>query len=188
MLIFIFFKIKDEMINVLAIGASNSKKSINKLFANYIANQIEEANITDLDWNSIILPLYSPDLEAETGIPANVLVFKKLIEKSDAIVLSLAEYNGLHTAAFKNLWDWTSRIDMAFWANKPIFLSATSPGARGGANVLRVTKELMPYFGGNVIADFSLPSYFENFRDGKIVVESLNKALNEKIALFQQEL
>lgn len=37
------------MKNVLSIGASNSKKSINKLFASYIANQIEDARVTDLD-------------------------------------------------------------------------------------------------------------------------------------------
>lgn len=173
------------MKKILAIGGSNSSKSINKTLASYIANQIKGASVTVLDWNELELPLYSPDLETSNGIPNNASKFKQWVEEADAVVLSLAEYNGLHPAAFKNLWDWTSRIEQKFWKNKPMFLSATSPGGRGGANVLRITKEIIPHFGGNVIADFSLPSFYDNFQGGKIVNEELLNELNLKLEEFQ---
>lgn len=174
------------MKKILAIGASNSKTSINKKFAIYAAQQIENATITIADLNELELPLYSPDLQSATGIPANAMRFNELIEASDGIVLSLAEYNGLVTAAFKNLWDWTSRIDMKIWKGKPMLLMAVSPGGRGGANVLKVTKALLPYFGGNVIADFSLARFHQNFQDGNLMDESKAKELAEKLAVFQQ--
>ncbi len=174
------------MKKILAIGASNSENSINKIFATHIAHQITITKITVLNWEELELPLYSPDLEQEKGIPENVIHFKKQIEDSDALVISLAEHNGLPTSAFKNLWDWTSRIDAKIWSYKPLFLSATSPGARGGANVLRITKELMPHFGGNVIADFSLPEFHNNFQNGQIIHTEKAKELEEKIKEFQK--
>lgn len=173
------------MKNILAIGASNSKTSINKILANHIANEVNDVHVTSLNWEDIALPLYSPDLEQETGIPEAANKFMQLIADSDAIVLSLAEHNGQVTAAFKNLWDWTSRIDMKFWANKPMLLAATSPGGRGGVGALEVIKNVIPHFGGDVIADFSLPSFYDNFKDSKIVDEEKEKELKEKVNLFK---
>lgn len=176
------------MKKVLAIGASNSKKSINKILATYIANQIESATVISMDWEAFELPLFSPDLQETSGIPTNAHQFKALIDDADGIVLSLAEYNGLHTAAFKNLWDWVSRIDMKLWGNKPLFLAAASPGQRGGGNVLRITKDIMPHFGGNVIVDFSFPMFFHNFQEGEVVNPALKTDLMQKIHLFQQSI
>lgn len=176
------------MKKVLAIGASNSSKSINTLFATYTANQIKDAIVIVADWEDLVLPLYSPDLEAASGIPENAQHFRNLIQSADAIVLSLAEYNGMPTAAFKNLWDWTSRIDMQLWSNKPMLLMAASPGGRGGANALQIIKQLMPHFGGNVIADFSLPSFHNNFQDGTLINDKLNEVLTTKIEQFHQEI
>ena len=173
------------MKNILAIGASNSKTSINKILANHIANEVNDVHVTSLNWEDIALPLYSPDLEQETGIPEAANKFMQLIADSDAIVLSLAEHNGQVTAAFKNLWDWTSRIDMKFWANKPMLLTATSPGGRGGVGALEIIKNVIPHFGGDVIADFSLPSFYDNFKDSKIVDEEKEKELKEKVNLFK---
>ena len=176
------------MKNILAIGASNSKKSINKVLANHIANKIENSNITVLDWEEMVLPLYNPDWEEEAGVPENAKNFLKLISNADAVVLSLAEHNGLPTSAFKNLWDWTSRVEQKFWANKPMFLAATSPGGRGGASVLKVITDILPHFGGNVITSFSLPAFYDNLKDGKITNEELNKELENKIELFEENL
>ncbi|MFK8006826.1 MAG: NADPH-dependent FMN reductase [Saprospiraceae bacterium] len=176
------------MKKILAIGASNSKQSINKKLAIYVANKIENATINIADLNELTLPLYSPDVEAKNGIPNNALKFRAMIDDSDAIVLSLAEYNGMITTAFKNIWDWSSRVDMKIWKNKPMFLMAASPGGRGGVNALKVTKKLLPHFGGNVITDFSLPLFFQNFSEEGIKDENLNNDLINKINLFQNSL
>lgn len=176
------------MKKVLAFGASNSSTSINALFATYVASQIEDSTLVSIDWNDLVLPLYSPDLEASMGIPENVQHFYNTVQSVDAIVLSLAEYNGMPTAAFKNLWDWASRIDMKFWANKPLLLMAVSPGGRGGTSVLEIIGKLMPHLGGNVIAQFSLPSFHINFQDGQLVNTQLKRELVDKIERFQRSI
>ena len=59
---------------------------------------------------------------------------------------------------------------MNIWENKPMFLVSTCPSKRPTSNVLRVSKELFPHFGANIIADFHLPS-FNHFliKEGVIV-------------------
>ncbi len=174
------------MNNILAIGASNSSKSINKKFASYVAHQVKDANVSVVDLNQLELPVYSPDLEAKSGIPQNARTFLRLISEADAIVLSLAEHNGNVTAAFKNLWDWTSRVEMKLWQDKPILLMATSPGGRGGASVLNIVKTLMPHFGGKVVADFSLPLFGTNFGEDGVTDTELKAQLSAKITLLQE--
>lgn len=176
------------MKKIIAIAGSNSSKSINKILATHIANQLENVEVTTLNWENMELPLYSTDVEEADGIPENAHAFLKMISETDGVVLSLAEHNGLPTAAFKNLWDWTSRINQKFWDDKPMLLAATSPGARGGQGVLAVVKNLLPHFGGNLIADFSLPSFYENFTDDKLSKEELTAELNQKVQLFQESL
>lgn len=174
------------MKQILAIGGSNSSKSINKVFATYIANQLKGSEVTIFDWNEFVLPLFGVDLEEKNGIPENVQKFIDLINSADAIILSLAEHNGLPSSAFKNLWDWTSRINAKFWNNKPMFLASASPGGRGGANVLNVCKNAFPHFGGNIIVDTSLPSFYDNFKEGELINEDLKADLNNKIGIFQK--
>ena len=169
-------------------GCSNSSTSINRQFSQHIASQIEEAEVQLLDLQDLQLPLYGVDLEKESGIPKNAHRFNQFIEANDAIVLSLAEHNGMPSAAFKNLWDWTSRIDKKFWGEKPIFLASTSPGGRGGANALKIVKGVVPFFGGKVLEEFSLPRFYQNFKDGKIIEESFRQSLREKIDSFQAKL
>ena len=79
------------------------------------------------------------------------------------IVVSLAEHNGSYAAAFKNLYDWTSRIEQKPWSDKPMLLMASSPGGRGGSTVLESAKATFPRMGADLRATFSLPSFHDNF-------------------------
>jgi NAD(P)H-dependent FMN reductase len=81
-----------------------------------------------------------------------------------------------------------SRIDGKLWSDKPMILMATSPGARGGATVLEIAKGRFPYMGGNIVADFSLPSFNQNFSDGTITNEELNEQLKKQVEVFQSKL
>lgn len=174
------------MKKILAIGGSNSPESINRAFATYTANQLENVSVQTIDLNDYELPLYHSGIESEKGIPENATAFDQLLMSADGIVLSMAEHNGLHSAAFKNLWDWVSRIDQKLWKNTPMLLMAASPGRRGGASVLKVTKDLIPHYGGNVVAEFSLPSFNHNFKDGALINEELKEALDQQISAFQK--
>ncbi|MBA6155346.1 NAD(P)H-dependent oxidoreductase [Tenacibaculum sp. S7007] len=176
------------MKKIIAFAGSNSKNSINKQLATYAANLLEDVSVTVLDLNDYPLSVYGIDEEAENGIPENATNFLNEIKDSDGVVLSLAEHNGNFSVAFKNVFDWMSRIDQKLWSHKPILVMATSPGGRGGASVLSIAKAGFPHMGGNVVTDFSLPSFYDNFKDGRIVNEEQNEKLKEAVVTFQKSI
>ena len=174
------------MKKIIAFAGSNSKTSINKQLAEYTASLIEGVEVKVLDLNDYELPIYGIDLENEIGIPNNAHKFLEAIKSSNGIVLSLAEHNGAYATVFKNLFDWMSRIDGKLWSDIPMLLMATSPGARGGATVLEIAKGRFQFMGGNIISDFSFPSFGDNFSEGKVTNHDLNTALKNKVTLFQK--
>lgn len=176
------------MKTIIAIGGSNSKNSINKTLAVYTANQLKDVVVKTIDLNDYKLPLYGIDFENDNGIVQTAHDLLKEIKDSDGIVLSLAEHNGAYSSAFKNAFDWMSRIDGKLWSEKPMLLMATSPGARGGATVLEIAKGRFPYMGGNIIAELSFPSFFDNFKDGVITDLNLNAKLQSVIAKLEKAL
>ncbi len=169
------------MKKIIAFAGSNSKKSINKELAIYASSLVNEATTTVLDLNDYQLPLYGIDEETENGIPQKAQDFFDLIKNADGVILSLAEHNGNFTIAFKNIFDWMSRIEQKLWNNKPMLVMATSPGGRGGASVLSIAKNGFPHMGGNIVADFSLPSFYDNFKEGRVINEEFNSKLKEAI-------
>lgn len=174
------------MKRILAFGASNSSTSINKNFAEWVANEMEGATVTLIDLNDFEMPLYGLDRERETGIPQEAHDFFDLIASHDGLVISLAEYNHNYTTAFKNLMDWTSRVQKEFWQNKPMFLLSCSPGGRGGEHIMSHSLQHMPYMGGNIAAHFSLPAYRYTFDPQKGIVDTKLKAeFKEQFAAFE---
>lgn len=174
---------------ILAFGASNSAQSINKQFATYTASQLRDVQTTILDLNDFELPVYSPDLERMAGVPSNAVRFSQLIQESDGIIISLAEYNGLYTSAFKNLWDWMSRLgNPKIWHDKAMFLQGTSPSKRPGSYVMKVSEHLFPIFGANIIASFHLPSYNHFFKNGQIVEPEQKQKFDIALQKFQDHL
>lgn len=174
------------MIKILAFGASNSKNSINKQLANYVSSQIEDAEITLLDLNDFEMPIYSIDVEKETGIPEAAQRFRNQISTADAIIISFAEHNGHYTVAFKNIFDWMTRIDRNVWFSKPMFLLATAPGPRGARRVLESAVIDMERKNGRITAVFSLPFFRENFSEGVgILDEDLRNAFDEELMKFR---
>ena len=176
------------MKKIIAFAGSNSKVSINKQLAVYTASLVKNVEVSVLDLNDFELPIYGIDYENEFGIPEKTKEFFNLILSSDGIVLSLAEHNGSYASVFKNIFDWMSRIDKNVWASKPMILMSTSPGGRGGATVLESAKGTFPHLGGNIVADFSVPSFYDNFKDGKISNEEINAKITEGVLSFQNKL
>lgn len=176
------------MKSILVFAGSNSKTSINKQLATFAGNTIDNAKIKVLDLNDFNLPLYGIDLENEKGIPKDATIFYEHIKATDGIILALAEHNGAYTTAFKNVFDWLSRIEGKCWNNKPMLLMATSPGGRGGQSVLDIAENRFPRQGANVVATFSLPSFNDNFSVDGIKDEALSKALAQAIETFKSNL
>jgi chromate reductase len=173
---------------ILAFAASNSKKSINKQLVTYAASLVDGAEVEVLDLNDYELPLFSEDREEELGHPELAKAFLSKIAASDALMISFAEHNGSYSAAWKNLFDWSSRMGKKVFQDKPMVLLSTSPGARGGASVLAAATNSAPFFAGHVKASLAIPSFYENFdvERGTLRNEELNTRLIEAVSQLRE--
>ncbi|UJF17481.1 NAD(P)H-dependent oxidoreductase [Vibrio sp. SS-MA-C1-2] len=168
---------------ILAIGASTSTSSINQKLASYAASLISGATVTVLDLNQYDMPIFSEQLEKEVGQQPNAKAFFEELGKYDAIVISFAEHNGHYTAAFKNIFDWTTRVNREVYQNIPTIMLATSPGPGGAQNVLAAATGSAPFFAGNVKGQLSVPNFYSNFdlEENKIINADIEKELQETI-------
>ncbi|WP_159653571.1 NADPH-dependent FMN reductase [Vibrio atypicus] len=169
---------------IVAFGASTSSTSINKALATYAANQVEGAQVQVLDINDYSVPMFSEDTEKEIGQAEGARAFLADLAEADAIVISFAEHNGSYAAAYKNLFDWASRIDRSIFQNKPVVHLATSPGPGGAQTVLAAATGSAPYFGADVKASVSVPSFYDNFdfETGSISNEEIAQQVKEAVA------
>lgn len=168
---------------IIAFAGSNSKNSINKKLATYAAHLFKNASVEILDLNDYEMPLFSVDVEKIIGQHPTAKEFLDKIASADFVVVSLAENNSNYSVAFKNIFDWCSRINGKVFHDKPMLLMATSDGKRGGVNVLEIAKNAFPRYGAAIQAVFSLPAFYDNFDDkkGEISDPELDKSLRETI-------
>ena len=127
---------------LLAFAASNSSQSINRQLVDYAIGLLADGEIegvpagaleiSTLDLNDFEMPIYSIDRQEAGGIPQAAHDFYDTLGAADALLISFAEHNGSYTVAFKNVFDWASRIDMRVYHDKPIVMLSTSPGGGGG--------------------------------------------------------
>lgn len=155
------------MKKVLAFGASNSKKSINKQLVKYAVKMLQKqgvkAEFEVLDLNDFEMPIYSADREVEVGIPELAHKFLNKISEADAMIISYAEHNGMYSAAYKNIFDWASRINPKVFQNKPMIIFSASPGKGGAGSVMKSAKDSAPHFGADIKGSMSVPSFYDNF-------------------------
>ncbi len=154
--------------NILAFAATNSRASINKQLVSHAASLLETGLIEDavveiIDLNDFEMPIYSIDQEQADGIPLLAQQFYQKITAADALLIAFAEHNGLYTVAFKNIYDWMSRIDIKIYQDKPVVMLATSPGPGGGQRVLAIARDSADHFGADLKATLSIPSFYDHF-------------------------
>ncbi len=171
---------------VLAFAASNSRESINKQLlvhaADVLRDEINSSVQTQvLDLNDLEMPIYSIDRENANGIPDQAYRFFTAIGSADALLASFAAHNGNYTAAYKNLFDWASRIDPKVYQDKPSVILSTSPGKGGAASVLKLVVESAPFFGMNVLGSLSVPSFNSAFKLGTLVDPDLASSLRREL-------
>lgn len=175
------------MKKILAFAGSTSSTSINKQLASYAASLLKETSFEVVDMRAYQAQLYSIDDE-QNGFPENMVQLSEKLKTYDGFIVSLAEHNGSYAAAFKNTFDWLSRIDRVIFNKKPMLLMAASPGGRGGASVLASANASFPHMGAEIVSNFSLPGFFDNFKEGSIVDEELQGALKEAVSEFESKL
>ncbi|WP_345205661.1 NAD(P)H-dependent oxidoreductase [Chryseobacterium ginsengisoli] len=172
---------------ILAFAGSTSSTSINRELVKFVLKDFQNEEINLIDLNDFDMPVFSVDREKK-GFPDEAHNFLKVIEESDVIICSLAEHNRSYSSAFKNVFDWASRINVKVFQNKPMLLMSTSPGGYGGGNVMNTAKTFFPNFGADIKDTFSLPKFYENFdlETGVINPEML-KDLKDKIENFKNQ-
>lgn len=175
---------------ILAFAATNSLTSINKQLVQVAIAQLKDGIVPNveaevLDLNDFEMPLYRPDREVDNGIPDAAKRFYQKIGEADALIISFAEHNGSYSVAYKNVFDWASRIDMKVYQDKPALLMSTSPGGGAAKSVLAAATTSAPFFGMDVKGSLAVPSFFENvdMEKGEItnpeIQDSLVELLNQ---------
>lgn len=176
------------MMKILAFAGSTSSTSINKELVKFVLKSFQEDKINLIDLNDFSMPVFSVDLEKK-GFPDEAHNFLKQIEECDAIICSLAEHNRSYSAAFKNIFDWASRINVKVFQDKPMLLMSTSPGGFGGGNVMNTAKTFFPQFGADIKETFSLSKFYENFDlESGVINPEMLKDLNSKIENFKNQI
>ncbi|NMM49899.1 NAD(P)H-dependent oxidoreductase [Flammeovirgaceae bacterium KN852] len=171
---------------IVAFAGSNSSTSINMQLVNCVLSMLDrdQYEIIRLNLNDFEMPLYSIDREKANGIPDEAHEFRAYFADADAIICSMAEHNRSYTVAFKNIFDWSSRVDLNIFGGKKMLLMSTSPGGYGGGNVMSAASGFFPKCGAEVVDTFSLPKFYDNFKEGKVVNEELDSELKGKVDAF----
>lgn len=176
------------MKKILAFTGSNSSVSINQQLLEHIVDRVDPEATEMIKLTDYPLPIYSRDIEVNEGIPENVQRLLDKIEQFDTLIIAVNEHNGTASAFFKNTIDWLSRLKRNFLENKKILLISTSPGRRGAQSSLEYTKGIFSRFGGQVVESFSLPSFKDNFKDGRITNEVLDMGIADVLTTFAHQI
>lgn len=179
-----------EILNmkITAFAGSNSSHSINRQLVKFTLSYFPNIEVDLLDLNNFEMPIFSVDRE-EKGYPDQAYNFIKAMDKADIIVCSLAENNRSYSTAFKNVFDWCSRIDINIFRDKPMLLMSTSPGGYGGGNVMNAAKSYFPSCGANIITTFSLPRFNNTFDEQKGIIDAtMLTDFESEINFFKQKI
>ncbi|OJV50874.1 MAG: NADPH-dependent FMN reductase [Bacteroidetes bacterium 43-16] len=163
---------------IFAFAGSSSSTSINHALVAATLKHFRDCTIEFIPLKELEAPLFSVDLEKEQGHPEAAFRFLKSIEEADALICSLAEHNRSYSAAFKNLFDWASRVNVKVFQNKPMLLMSTSPGGYGGGNVMKEASTFFPQFAADIKATFSLPKFHETFDREQGITDEAQKELH----------
>lgn len=151
------------MAKIIAFAGSNSTNSVNYQLVKHTCGLIEGHDIQLLNLANYPFPMFSVDLEKEKGYSNSLIEFRDDIAASQGMIVSVNEYNSGPSAYYKNVLDWLSRVERSFLDNTKVLLMSASPGKRGGISSLAYSEQQLPRFGAEIMATFSLPSFYNNF-------------------------
>ena len=174
---------------ILAFAGSARKGSFNKMLVKIAAAGAEKAGaeVTYIDLRDLPMPIYDADLEKAEGIPANALVFKKLLVEHDALLIASPENNSTVSALLKNALDWASRSapgEPAFAAfdRKVAAILSASTGALGGIRGLAQLRALLENMRVMVIPEQkTVPKASEAFGADGTLADDATRAAVERV-------
>jgi NAD(P)H-dependent FMN reductase len=166
---------------ILAFSGSARKESLNRKFLaiGVVAAREAGGEVTLLDLNDYVLPLYHGDLEDAGGVPENAKKLIALIKEHDALLIASPEYNSLITPLLKNTLDWCTRDDVDPFPGKIAAVISASPGGFGGVRSLVLAQQLLLKLGCHVVpGQCALPQASKAFdATGKLLDARAEKSL-----------
>lgn len=178
------------MKKILAFSGSNNTESIHRDILNYIKNNYgkEDILIDVRDIREFETPYFSLDNEKLEN-PKSLDKFLELIPNYDWYIFASPEYNWWMPAIFKNLLDWVSRKSENLFDWKPLFSLSASPWPWAWINNREYMTKILSYFGTNSVAEYSIPSYYENMVEWKLEKEyeiELSKEFDKLISSIRK--
>ncbi|AYN68210.1 NADPH-dependent oxidoreductase [Euzebyella marina] len=177
------------MAKILAFAGSNSSQSINYKLVQFTVSGLDNHEVQLLNLANFPFPMYSEDYERDNGYSNSLIELKNDIADADGIIIAVNEHNSNPSAYFKNLIDWLSRLERTFLQDKPVLLMSTSKGKRGGVGAIEVVKNILPRFGANVTATFSLPFFADNLGTSNQIADTeLAEAHSKALKTFLEQI
>ena len=173
-------------VRILAFSGSARRDSLNRKFLAFAVEAARgvESEVTLLDLNEFVLPLYHGDLEDRDGLPANAARLIAEIAAHDALLVASPEYNSMVTPLLKNTLDWCTRADTDPFEGRVAAVISASPGPYGGVRSLQLAQQLLLKLGCHVVpGQCTLIHADKAFSaDGKLVDARAQKSVRDLVA------
>ncbi len=148
---------------IAVIVGSNRRDSINRRLARALVRLGAgrfEAYFARLD----DLSMFNQDNEGNP--PAEVVRFKQEIARADGVLFVTPEHDRSIPAALKNAIDWGARpYGTSVWADKPAFITGTSPGAIGSALAQQHLRNILVSLGAILLGGDAYVTFKPNLID-----------------------
>jgi chromate reductase len=171
--------------NIVTIVGSLRKESFSLKIANALAKLAPASlklDVTTLNGISF----FNQDLEGAP--PADWLVFREKLQKSNGIIFVTPEYNRAIPGVLKNAIDVGSRpYGKSSFLGKPVGIISNSPGPLGGVSAAKTLQNILPGISGPIMGqpETYLNGVGDAFNEkGELTKESLQKVLEQFLAAF----
>ena len=169
---------------IAVIVGSNRRESINRKLARALVKLGAgkfDAQLVRID----DLPMFNQDLEA--NLPAEVVRYKAELARADGVLIVTPEHDRSIPAVLKNAIDWGARpYGKNSWADKPAFVTGTSPGAIGSALAQQHLRNILVSLGTILLGGEAYVTFKPNLIDdqGHIGDDSTKKFLQGFVDRF----
>ncbi len=145
-------------VKLLALSGSARRASHNLKLVRAMADGAVAAGaeVTLIDWDAFVLPVFNEDIEAE--LPTAAVQLKMLFAAAQGFLIAEPEYNGGYSALMKNAIDWVSRPlpgtpPGSVFKNKTVVIAGATTGRWGAVRSVRQLREVLGYLGCIVLPD-----------------------------------
>jgi chromate reductase len=171
--------------HIVTIAGSLRKESFSLKIANALA-KLAPASLKLEVMTPHGISFFNQDLEGAP--PADWLVFREKLQKSNGVLFVTPEYNRSIPGVLKNAIDVGSRpYGKSSFVGKPIGIISNSPGPLGGVNAAKHLQNILPGISGPIMGqpETYLTMIGDAFNEkGELTKEPLQKVLEQFLAAF----